>query len=201
VPVEGPEFAGHVLTASFKDPGCRDGVFFKLRCASGDIQIRFASPSSAPRSELPYEGGPADCIRDVWAIGLKTTAGPDMIDVERVRTAYIGPYSVIRSFDGDDVINGTGGDETIVSGPRSDGSGDDDRVRANGGKDRVISGRGQDRVKGGRYHDILRGGSADDRLYGEFQRDRLAGGAGQDLLVGGPGRDSFPNSGNDEVHP
>jgi len=192
-----------VLRVSFANPSCEGGVRFRIDCEADLIRLLFASPATAPPSELAYSGGPAAC-RDgrpeaaLRAVGVIGSKGPDRLNVSRVRTPYLGPHSHIEGLLGGDVIKGTNTDDKIISGPDGTGPDDRDTVMGIGGQDRVVSGRGKDIVKGGHDHDVLRGGSADDRLFGEYARDALFGNAGHDLLVGGPGRDRFPDTRGDE---
>ena len=198
-PEPAPAFSRNVLRISFANPSCESGVRFRIDCEAGLIRLLFASPASAPPSELAYSGGPAACrergseeaLRAVSVIGSR---GPDRLNVSRVRTPYLGPHSHIEGLLGDDVIEGTATPDKIISGPGGEGRDDRDVVLGFAGDDIIVSGRGKDIVRGGRSHDVLRGGSANDRLFGEQDRDALFGNSGHDLLVGGPGRDRFPDA-------
>ncbi|MDP3796761.1 MAG: cadherin-like domain-containing protein, partial [Polaromonas sp.] len=87
--------------------------------------------------------------------------------------------------EGDDVLTGTSGADTI------DGGGGDDIINAGAGDDIVYGGEGNDR---------LNGGSGDDTLYGGEGNDNLVGGSGNDTLYGGEGNDTLNgDSGNDTL--
>lgn len=77
--------------------------------------------------------------------------------------------------DGNDILNGTKGDDVIV------GLLGDDRINGGGGKDVICGADGNDR---------LFGGKGKDTLHGDAGNDRLDGGPGFDKLLGGPGRDT-----------
>jgi Ca2+-binding RTX toxin-like protein len=73
----------------------------------------------------------------------------------------------IRGTKGNDLLNGTTGD---------------DRIRGDRGNDTLNGGDGNDRLLGEKGDDVLNGGNGNDRLKGSY---------GDDLLTGGDGRDRF----------
>lgn len=84
--------------------------------------------------------------------------------------------NILRTNDGNDLIDGNGGNDIIVAGS---------------GNDLALGGTGNDRLSGGRANDTLLGGDGLDVLYGGHGVDRLGGGKGHDILEGGGGRDVF----------
>ncbi|RZV45555.1 MAG: DUF4038 domain-containing protein, partial [Acidimicrobiales bacterium] len=71
--------------------------------------------------------------------------------------------------DGDDVILGTLGNDTIY------GLGGDDIICGSAGNDRIDGGVGQDKIVGGRGRDRIFGGPGPDQLIGRAGNDRLFG--------------------------
>ena len=90
-----------------------------------------------------------------------------------------------RVVDGDNVIHGLAGDDTIMGG---DG---DDTLYGNTGDDELMGEDGDDTLSGGPGADILMGGDDDDMLKGGAGDDTLVGGRHDDELSGGPGVDVF----------
>ncbi len=93
------------------------------------------------------------------------------------------------------VINGNGGDDTIISGSGDDkiygGAGADsinggagsDRIFGDPGKDTLLGGDGDDYLKGGQDRDSLEGNAGDDTLINAFGDDTMVGGTGSDLFI------------------
>lgn len=120
-------------------------------------------------------------------VTLRVTAG----DGGAPRSCPVGPSGATE---GDDVIVGTPGDDTIRCGAGHD------RVDGGGGDDTILCGSGDDIVEGGLGDDVIRGGSGDDELSGGPGDDDLSGESGDDHIQGGPGRDrASGGSGRDVV--
>ncbi len=112
---------------------------------------------------------------------------------------------------GENVVYGTNGSETLNSGDYSfdldaaadeifEAGGGDDKVWAGDGNDTVYGGNGNDTAGGGTGNDTLYGEKGDDALWGEEGRDRLIGGEGNDRLGGGDGNDLLRgDAGNDRI--
>ncbi|MCT0223725.1 choice-of-anchor I domain-containing protein [Synechococcus sp. CS-1328] len=113
---------------------------------------------------------------------------------------------------GDDQVQGTGGNDFVSAGGGNDavngGAGDDD-LRGNGGDDRLEGGEGNDFQRGGQGRDSVNGGFGNDQLLGDRGSDSVTGGegndilngnGGDDILFGGAGADQFRLSpGNDVI--
>ncbi|MBY5933018.1 Hint domain-containing protein [Tateyamaria omphalii] len=99
---------------------------------------------------------------------------------------------VINGGDGDDTIFGDGGNDTLSGGANNDsvdGGTGDDVLAGNGGADTLIGGSGDDSMSGDGGSDSLTGGTGDDTLEGGNGADTLEGQQGADSLVGGAGAD------------
>lgn len=79
--------------------------------------------------------------------------------------------------DGDDVLQGSPGPQTIC------GFGGADLLRGQSGHDKLIGGGGDDTLKGGKGKDVLRGRAGDDELDGGVGQDDCRGGSGNDTEV------------------
>lgn len=69
---------------------------------------------------------------------------------------------------GEAILEGRGGDDTLISGS---------------GKDQLLGGEGDDRLNGGKGDDQLWGGPGDDLLWAGSGNDAVDGGPGQDTVV------------------
>ncbi len=96
--------------------------------------------------------------------------------------------------DGDDAINGGGGNDFIQ------GLAGDDTLSGGDGDDTLDGGSGIDSLLGGTGNDVLIGGTNNDMLDGQEGNDDLSGDAGNDTLLGGLGNDSLSGvAGNDSL--
>ena len=91
---------------------------------------------------------------------------------------------------GDDLLAGTSGNDTINS------SAGDDTLFGLSGNDNLNGGSQSDVIYGGDGKDTLSGDIDNDQLFGDDGLDNLFGGDGYDTLWGGAGRDSI-NGGSD----
>jgi Ca2+-binding RTX toxin-like protein len=105
--------------------------------------------------------------------------------------------------DGNDDINGRGGDNIIRGGDGADivgTEGGNDYLSGGAGNDELWSGTGDDTLIGGTGHDQLYAGAGNDTLRGQDGTDNLIGGAGDDVLWGGNDRDYlFGEEGSDRL--
>jgi 6-phosphogluconolactonase (cycloisomerase 2 family) len=93
---------------------------------------------------------------------------------------------------GDDVILGTPGADTIVALGGDDlicGRGGADAIRGGAGRDRVFGAGGDDTLTAGPDGGLLAGNAGDDTLIGGRGKDTLRGGANDDAITGGAGND------------
>ena len=109
------------------------------------------------------------------------------------------PATLVGGISGD-AINGTAGDDVIVSG---DGA---DIINTDAGNDRVCSGAGVDEVNAGNGNDSVLGGPGADTLRGQADNDTILGNAGGgdnddvgDTITGGPGNDTLDGWVGDDV--
>lgn len=88
---------------------------------------------------------------------------------------------------GNDVLNGTDGND------RLDGGNGSDTLNGGGGNDTLNGGNGNDTLNGGDGNDTLNGGNGNDVLRGGAGNDTLNGGNGNDLfiLAAGDGTDTI----------
>ena len=85
----------------------------------------------------------------------------------------------------DNVVTGTGDDDSI------DGGNSNDAILGLAGDDILDGGNGNDVLDGGGGDDTLTGGNGNDMLFGSFGDDALMGGNGEDSLDGGAGDDEL----------
>jgi Ca2+-binding RTX toxin-like protein len=168
-------------------------------------------------TELELEAGPATFAeegseQDALAEYLAANFTDEPFDVEDVGPGQDGRIQNLNErsdtvlslpmvTSDDDVINGQGGDETLM-GLRGDdilrGGAGSDRLFGGQGNDTLQGGRGSDRLLGERGNDILQGGRGSDRLFGGKGNDILQGGAGSDRLFGGKGNDILRGQDGDD---
>ena len=109
---------------------------------------------------------------------------------------------------GDDIINGTDGNDTLGTEGAPLGNGSDlinggagnDTIYGGNNLDTLNGGDGDDLLKGGDGNDVLSGDAGNDTLLGENGTDVLNGGAGNDTIDGGRGPDTITGgAGNDSM--
>jgi Ca2+-binding RTX toxin-like protein len=104
---------------------------------------------------------------------------------------------------GKQVVNGMGGNDTIITGKASDticGGAGDDRLFAGKGSDRAFGGAGNDSIVNQKGRDQSYGEAGDDQLRGGPSKEASYGGAGNDVVDGSSDRDNLHgNSGDDLV--
>jgi Ca2+-binding RTX toxin-like protein len=104
-----------------------------------------------------------------------------------------GP-ALLDGTDGDDVILGSDGDDTIDAGDGLDyvcgGPGDDD----------IFGGDGGDVLRGDTGDDDVSGGTGSDTLFGDGGNDTIAGGFDYDIQLGGDGDDVMIDIEKDRPH-
>lgn len=106
------------------------------------------------------------------------TDAPNVIEGSARRDTICG-------FDGDDRIDGLGGNDWLHAGLAHD------LVHGGDGNDVIIGDVGHDRLYGEAGADMIDGGNGPDRIFGGPGNDRLTGGIYPDRLLGGPGNDTI----------
>ncbi len=120
-----------------------------------------------------------------------STNGPDNMILA---LNYSGNGNTFDAGDGDDILQGTLWNETLIGGNGND------VIYAGDGNDTVNGGADQDTLYGGSGNDTLNGGDGADSLFGDVGDDVLEGGAGADILDAGGGDDTLRGgTGNDSL--
>jgi predicted extracellular nuclease len=111
--------------------------------------------------------------------------------------------NVLNGTNGNDVIVGMGGDDIINGGNGNDvicGNAGDDTLNGGNGNDTLLGSFGDDILDGGNGNDTLSGGDGVDQLLGQNGNDTLSGGNGNDTLTGHNGNDTLDgDAGNDTL--
>ncbi len=132
----------------------------------------------------PTSDNAAPLVLDATAL-----TGDNRVDVTGTQFA-----DVIRTGEGDDIINAGGGNDLVESGEGDDtvngGSGNDD-IFTGRGDDTVSGGSGNDEIETGRGDDTVNAGSGDDLVDGQQDDDDITAGDGADTVIGGLGQDSI----------
>ncbi len=104
---------------------------------------------------------------------------------------------VIVAFNGNDIINAYGDKDVICAGSGNDiidaGDGDDE-VRSGSGNDLVMGGTGRDRIYAGSGNDVVQAGADSDTVYGQSGMDELYTDEGHDWAFGGSDNDVITGS-------
>ena len=185
--------------------------------AGGDRDFVYPGPGSDQVRGSPEGRGTAVSYADL-PTGIETSFdGGEVVDgdgatdfLSRDVRRLIGSEhdDTLRADDtfGAYVLDGAGGDDTVVGGPYQDGlsggAGDDIVEGARGYTeedgpgysfegDSLDGGPGADVLRGTPHGDSLDGGPGPDRLNARRGEDHLNGGPGDDLLLGGFGSDSY----------
>lgn len=99
---------------------------------------------------------------------------------------------VIWGGDGDDIVLGDNGDDTMGGGKDGDvlfSLDGDDHVFGGAGADVIYGGLGDDHLYGGDGNDWIAGGAGKDVIWNGAGNDTVGGGLGTDILIGGDGND------------
>ncbi len=147
-----------------------------------------------------------DVIDRSWSfsgVNIEALAGNDIVNGSQGDDSISGGAGddILNGFDGDDVVFDFLGDNTLDGGAGMD-------VLVGGiGRNDLSGGTGNDLLLGGTGGDTLSGGSGLDVIIGDPDgfalggNDRIDGGLGSDLMMGGPGADVFvfANTGGDDL--
>ena len=166
---------------------------------SGNDRIVESVDANITVTSIEMFGIGHDFIQNVETVAISGGASDNLIDAS--------------SFDGMAVLEGLGGNDTLIGGAAGDflqgGSGNDliigndgdDLLRGHDGNDTIRGGNGNDTLEGGDGNDGLAGENGNDFIVGEMGYDSLLGQAGDDTLFGGGNDDTvIGGSGNDRVN-
>jgi Ca2+-binding RTX toxin-like protein len=128
-----------------------------------------------------------DFIQNVETVAISGGASANLIDAS--------------AFDGMAVLEGLGGNDTLIGGAANDflqGGSGNDLILGNDGNDLLRGHDGNDTLRGGNGNDTLEGGNGNDGLAGENGNDLVVGEMGDDSLLGQAGDDTLFGGGNDD---
>ena len=209
----------------FVDDG--DSVTVQRNSTTGNLEVLDAamqpvaaipSVQASVLTALNIFAGDSDNTIDVSALttaefSALTTIMIDSGDGDDVITGSADFAELIDADDGNDTINGGGGDDTIDAGDGNDlvtgGAGNDSILGGNGqdtidggtGSDNIDAGDGQDSVDGGDGDDVINAGDGRDTVNGGAGADNINGMSGTDLLNGDADNDTIlGGSENDTVN-
>ena len=169
-----------------------DGVLTIVGTARGDL-IEVQKRADKVELKVELNGRESEFpLNSVTKIVIRGLAGNDRIGYSG-RDGRLDVPGVISGGDGNDVLEGGNGADTI------NGGNGNDVVEGKGGNDLLVGGAGNDVMEGHGGTDVLKGGDGNDDLSGDSGNDDLRGGAGDDDLEGNDGDDDiFGNAGNDD---
>lgn len=148
------------------------------------------------------------------------TQGNDTIDgfnsqhwgyVDGQLVLYPNGNDTINGYGGDDLLQGRGGNDDIFGGDRNDfiGGGDgrdelhgefgDDSIRGGSDRDSMYGGQGNDFLDGDSGNDQIFGNDGQDVAFGDIGDDTVSGGNDGDLVVGSVGNDLVEGDGGDDT--
>jgi len=171
-----------------------------------------ALPSWLSFDGVKFSGNPTNL--DVGILSLILTAtDSEGAFVSQNFNIEVAQNLVIKGEDGDDIIGGGIGDDTISAGNGNDwiesGLGDDvvdgnagnDIIYGGDGDDDIRGSNGNDTIYGGSGKDTLNGGADNDVIHGDDDDDFIDGALGDDILYGDSGSDKiYGNKGNDKIY-
>jgi Ca2+-binding RTX toxin-like protein len=123
-------------------------------------------------------------VAGVQSIDIKCGNGNDQVTIAQ----NVLVSCRVDGGNGNDVIHGSGGDDTLIGGngkDQIDGGGGNDHISGGNGNDLLSGSDGNDSISGGNGDDVLHGDVGNDDLHGENGRDQLFGDDGNDLCDGG----------------
>ncbi len=135
-------------------------------------------------------------------IDVALHGGDDYFSADTVNAIPVTIPVVVDGGAGNDVLNASHGDSTLIGGPGNDtlrgdigndtlhGGDGDDTLLGRAGNDTLYGDAGNDELLGEEGNDILNGGEGDDNLDGSHAAVSNAQ-AGADTYIGGPGYDRF----------
>jgi VCBS repeat-containing protein len=182
-----PDAGTHLTIASVDTTGTLGHVLFD----AGTQSVRYVADADA-FDALPTGTTATDHFTYTVTDGHGLTSTATVT----VTVTAIADGITVNAGNGDDLVNGTGGEDSL-----SGGNGND-AVYGLDGHDSLSGGNGNDSLYGGAGSDVLHGDNGNDLLDGGTGNDVLDGGNGNDTLTGGAGADKFvfgKGGGNDIV--
>lgn len=164
---------------------------------SGTIEVTVYGDRIVEMDEAFYVqlGNPVGgIISDGQATGIITDSGHGH--------GSTGESRVLTGTDGDDVLIGAGGADTIHGGAGDDelvGMGGPDTITGGEGDDLIVGLGGPDELHGGEGNDIIQGHGGRDTIYGDAGDDTISGGGAPDTIYGGEGNDTISGGGGPDV--
>ncbi|MFJ8159449.1 FG-GAP-like repeat-containing protein [Streptomyces sp. NPDC096136] len=154
-----------------------------------------------PDGSFSYQSASAYVGSDSFT--YKASDGADDTNVATVTiNVSAGCNGLAATITGNGIVNGTSGDDVIVTGNGNDtvsGNGGNDTICTFDGNDTVSGGSGNDYADGGDGNDLISGGSGNDVVRGGAGDDALSGGSGNDTVVGGADSDSLSGGSDTDV--
>ncbi len=142
-------------------------------------EVSLTSTATADPTPLPE-------LDDDQTVTLGSPGGPD-------------PDYIVEGTDGGDLIDtsytGDPEGDMVDNNDNAEGT-NDDVIEGYGGNDTILAGEGDDIVDGGSGADTIDGGAGDDVLDGGSGGDTIIGGDGSDIVNGGTGDDVIDTSGS-----
>ena len=138
-------------------------------------------------------------VAGVQSIDVKCSSGNDQVTIAQ----NVLVSCRVDGGNGNDVIHGGGGDDTLIGGngkDQIDGGGGNDHISGGNGNDRLSGSDGNDSISGGNGDDVLHGDVGNDDLHGENGRDQLFGDDGNDLCDGGRGQNLLQGDNGHDVY-
>ena len=145
---------------------------------------------------------PGETFVDSFTYTISDADGLTSTATAYVTVTGIDDGIVLSGGNGDDVLDGTAGEDRLSGGNGDDRlAGMDGHDRLDGGNhdDVLVGGDGNDVLNGGNHEDVLDGGDGNDILDGGNHADRLDGGTGNDVLNGGNHEDVLNGGAGDDI--
>ena len=160
---------GYVISHS---PDCGGTI------AAGETKTCTVTANDQPPAVPTCDGLPATIVGGPGSSELVGTSDDD----------------VIVDLDGNNVVRGFGGDDTVCTGPGND------RILVGGGADTVIDAGGNNIVDGGAGADIIATGTGADTIRAGGGNDTVIDTGGDNIADGGAGNDTITTgAGNDTI--
>ena len=174
----------------------RDKECFYLKFTENDRELKWKIDSTA---KVPLKMDVSQIIDGQ----LKGTIGDDAF---RAKDNVKAPTNAVHSQQGEDVLYGSNGSDTLIGCEGDDildGGDGDDLLISNAHNDIILGGDGNDRIFAGEDDDIIFGGDGDDEIYPDHmdadflvnEKDR-----GNDIVVGGKGNDKIYSIVGDDTY-